>query len=176
MRKQIVENKFFAAAVICLVVTLLSSSDASAWDGRYHYRGGKWHRSGWFWAGAGVTALTVGAIVASLPPRREVVYVGGSPYYYYDNYYYRPCPRGYVVVPQPVIVEPAPQPVFVAPAAPQPMPAPVTQESFTVNIPNSRGGYTAVTLKRSGNGFIGPQGEYYADFPSVEQLRTMYGK
>ncbi len=49
-------------------------------------------------------------------------------------------------------------------------------ESFTVNIPNSKGGYTAVTLKRSGSGYTGPQGEYYSEFPRVDQLRAMYEK
>ena len=34
------------------------------------------------------------------------------------------------------------------------------QNEFTVNIPNDHGGYTAVVIKRSGNGFKGPQGEY----------------
>jgi hypothetical protein len=51
-----------------------------------------------------------------------------------------------------------------------------TQDSFTVNIPNNRGGYTAVILRKSGNGFIGPQGEFYPDFPKVEQLKLMYAK
>ncbi len=39
-----------------------------------------------------------------------------------------------------------------------------------------RGGYTAITLKKWGNGFIGPQGEYYSEHPTVEQLKTLYGK
>jgi hypothetical protein len=47
---------------------------------------------------------------------------------------------------------------------------------FTVNIPNDHGGFTAVVIKRSGNGFTGPQGEYYPDFPKVSQLKIMYGK
>lgn len=50
------------------------------------------------------------------------------------------------------------------------------QDSFVVNVPNDRGGYTAVTIRKSGNGFIGPQGEYYAQFPNVSQLKVMYGK
>lgn len=55
--------------------------------------------------------------------------------------------------------------------------APATQpDEFTVNIPNDRGGYTAVVIKRSGNGFIGPQGEFYPEFPKVSQLKVMYGK
>jgi len=49
-------------------------------------------------------------------------------------------------------------------------------DSFTVNVPNNKGGYTAVFLKKSGNGYIGPQGEYYPEFPKVYQLQKMYGK
>ena len=52
----------------------------------------------------------------------------------------------------------------------------VNNDSFTINIPNNKGGYTAVVLKRSGNGYVGPQGEFYADFPKVDQLQAMYGK
>jgi hypothetical protein len=56
-----------------------------------------------------------------------------------------------------------------------PVPAALPGE-FTVNIPNKHGGYTAVVIKRTGNGFTGPQGEYYPDFPKVFQLEIMYGK
>ena len=49
-------------------------------------------------------------------------------------------------------------------------------DSFTVNIPNYKGSYTPVTLTRSGTGFIGPQGEYYPEFPKIKQLKEMYGK
>ncbi len=50
------------------------------------------------------------------------------------------------------------------------------QNEFTVNIPNDHGGFTAVVIKRSGNGFTGPQGEFYPEFPKVFQLKIMYGK
>ena len=49
-------------------------------------------------------------------------------------------------------------------------------DTVTVNVPNNNGGYTAVVLKRSGNGYVGPQGEYYDQIPSNEQLQAMYGK
>ena len=49
-------------------------------------------------------------------------------------------------------------------------------DTVTVNVPNNNGGYTAVVLKRSGNGYVGPQGEYYDQVPSTEQLQAMYGK
>ncbi len=72
------------------------------------------------------------------------------------------------VEPEPVVVE---QPAQVA--------VPSTTyagDTVTVNVPNSNGGYTAVVLKRSGNGFVGPQGEYYDQVPSTTQLQAMYGK
>ena len=57
-----------------------------------------------------------------------------------------------------------------------PVPPTAQQNEFTVNIPNDHGGYTAVVIKRSGNGFTGPQGEFYPEFPKVSQLKIMYGK
>jgi len=47
-------------------------------------------------------------------------------------------------------------------------------DDFTVNVPNDQGGYTAMIIKKSGDGYIGPQGEYYTSFPSVYQLQTVY--
>ena len=133
-----------------------------------------------------MTALTLGAVAASLPPYYATVYAGGVPYYYYDGIYYRPCPSGYVVVPAPVMAAPA----VAAPVVTQPvMSSPVESanvvqaasptpqgELFTVNIPNYKGGYSPVTLTRSGTGFIGPQGEYYPEFPKIKQLKEMYGR
>jgi hypothetical protein len=50
------------------------------------------------------------------------------------------------------------------------------QNEFTVNIPNDHGGYTAVIIKKSGSGYLGPQGEYYPAFPKVSVLKVIYGK
>ena len=81
-----------------------------------------------------------------------------------------------------VPVPSSPPPVVTAVPAPPPVtttentPAAANSDTFTVNIPNAKGTYTAVTLKRSGNGFVGLQGEFYTDFPRVEQLKAMYGK
>lgn len=127
---------------------------------RYYYRDGRWYRPGLFGFGVAVAALTIGALIDVLPPRHTTVIVDGTPYYYGDDHYYRQAPYGgYVVVAPPVLVQ-----------------APVqTQETVTINIPNSRGGYTAVVLRRAGYGYLGPQGEYYAQSPTVEQLRALYG-
>ena len=196
-------SKFTAVVVIISALALaLPCSDAFAqphgggryggpghgWggEGRHYYRDGGWYRHGWLGFDIAVSALATGALIDSLPPRHTTVVVAGTPYYYYGNYYYRPYPDGgYVVVPPPVLAQPAvvmPQPAPVVAAAPAPVaaaitqPQPQTREESTINIPNSRGGYTAVTLKKAGTGYVGPQGEYYSDNPTVDQLKVLYGK
>jgi len=49
-------------------------------------------------------------------------------------------------------------------------------DDITLNIPNATGGYSAVLIKKSGKGFIGPQGEFYPEFPKVSVLKVLYGK
>lgn len=169
-----------------LIVTILGATASAHERGPVHYyRGDHWYRAGWFGLGVAVAALTVGALVEALPPRHTTVIVGNDAYYYYDGTYFRPAPGGYVVVPAPVVaspmvVVPPAAPVVVAspPVAPVAVVAPVPQDPgvVTVNIPNEKGSYTPVSLRRSGSGFVGPQGEYYPEFPKVEQLRMMYGK
>jgi len=98
-----------------------------------------------------------GAVVSSIPSDFKPVSVNGTIYYMDNGIYYIHTPSGYQVVTQPVQSAPA-------------------ANAFTVNIPNNGGGYTSVVLKRSGNGFVGPQGEFYSQFPNVSQLRSMYGR
>jgi len=127
---------------------------------RHYYRDGKWYKHGWFGFDILVSVLAIGAFIDALPPRHTTVVVAGTPYYYGDNRYYRQAPNGgYVVVSPPMLVQPPVQ----------------TQDTVTINIPNSRGGYTPVVLRRAGYGYLGPQGEYYADSPTVDQLRALYG-
>jgi hypothetical protein len=112
-----------------------------------------------------------GVVVTSLPLGLQPVIVNGTTYYTNSGIYYLYTPQGYVVVPQPLpVIQTArvDEPVNIA--------APTSSEDITVNVANTHGGYTAVTIKRSGEGFVGPQGEYYNEFPKVEQLRVMYGK
>lgn len=126
----------------------------------------------------------VGAYVNWIPPDFQPVIINGRTFYTDNGVYYRLTPNGYKVV-QPPVVYAQPQevieaqPVVAAPAPPAPpaMPMPADpQGSFTVNVPNSSGGYTSVVVTRSGNGYVGPQGEFYATFPTVAQLKAMYGK
>jgi uncharacterized protein YcfJ len=45
----------------------------------------------------------------------------------------------------------------------------------TVNVTNSNGSITPVTLERSGNQWRGPRGELYNSVPNESQLRSVYG-
>ena len=196
MYNYILKNKVLLILVIIVMVVSVISQDAYAWGGRGGWHGGRWYGNGWWWFGVAATALTIGAIVGSLPPYYNTVYYGGVPYYYYDGIYYRPYSNGYMVVQAPPVAAPVmvqqpytvAQPTVYAPvesanivqaasSVTQQVASPATQgEPFTVNVPNSKGGWTSVTLTRSGTGFIGPQGEYYKEFPKIKQLKEMYGK
>ncbi len=115
-----------------------------------------------------------GAVVTVLPVGIQPVMINGVTYYTNAGVYYQHTSQGYVVVPQPqvTVIEAAKAVHTISNKNSETN----SEDSFTVNVANSKGGYTAVALKRSGDGFIGPQGEYYAAFPKVEQLRIMYGK
>ena len=49
------------------------------------------------------------------------------------------------------------------------------QSTVQVNIHNSNGSYTPVILRKYGNEYIGPRGEYYTTLPSEAQLKAVYG-
>jgi len=112
----------------------------------------------------------------------QPVVINGVTYYVNNGVYYNYTAYGYQAVATPVGVVAAPTavpataPIVQADAVTVTPSSVNTDDSYTVNIPNGKGGYNAVLLKRSGNGFIGPQGEFYAEFPKVSQLQLMYGK
>jgi len=175
MPKSILKNKLCLVVILSLVLSL-SAASAFAWGGhrRYYWRGGGWYGPGWLGIDVAVSALAIGAVVDGLPAGYTTVAVGGVPYYYYGGYYYRHYPYGYVVVPQPVVT---PNVVY-APTAYEAAPLSVTQsqgKTVTINVPNSKGGYTPVTLVKYKSGYIGPQSEYYEGHATVEQLRALYG-
>jgi hypothetical protein len=44
-----------------------------------------------------------------------------------------------------------------------------------MNVPNSNGSYTPVQLKQVSGGWQGPKGEIYPSFPTVDELKNVYG-
>lgn len=147
------------ACVLALMLLVSFSTPAQAWG---HGRGWGWgHGGGWGWFGGGVAAgLVAGAVIASLPPRATVVYVGGVPYYYDGVTYYQTVPNGYVVVAPPtqVVVQQAPPPI-------------------EYHLQNVNGSVTVVTIQRDATGaYVGPKGDRYSVPPTADQLRAVYGK
>ncbi|MCX5656814.1 MAG: DUF6515 family protein [Candidatus Omnitrophica bacterium] len=183
MNKNIYSNKFWVIAGFCLMF-MLSSSNAFAWDRgrsrggsrevvtvrgeRYHYHDGRFYRPGWFGLELAIGVPPIGAVVTFLPSRHRTIISGGVAYYYYSDIYYTACPSGYIVVPAPAVVA--------LPTVPVVQPKVTAEEAAIINIPNSNGSYTTVTLVKHNNGYIGPQGEYYPAHPTVEQLKVLYGK
>ncbi len=47
--------------------------------------------------------------------------------------------------------------------------------TVVVNVTNSNGSVTPVTLQRHGNLYVGPRGEQYVSMPTESQLRSVYG-
>ncbi|MDE2222221.1 MAG: hypothetical protein KGK03_04025 [Candidatus Omnitrophica bacterium] len=135
---------------------------------RYHYCGGVYYT----YASGDYMLVNppAGAFVNAIPPDFHPVVINGITYYTDQGIYYVLTARGYQVVAPPVVEQPQ---VLTPPPAP---PTSYGQDSFTVNVPNNSGGYTTVVVKRSGKGYVGPQGEYYAEFPKVSELKAMYVK
>lgn len=157
-------------------------------------------------AGYVVIEPPLGAVIPVLPDGYTVVYVNGLPYYYYASTYYTVAPSGGYVVVSPavettttvvttpattVVTTPATTTTTVpaatqqttstpvaTPAATTTAPAATTTESdtFDVQIPNGNGSFTLVRLIRTKDGFLGPQGEFYPDHPTIEQLKARYVK
>ena len=189
-------------AVILILACLLQPAPAYAWRGRgwggspalgivavsvagasLLYSAGMFYRS--TPAGYVVVPSPMGAVVPALPPGSTVVYLGGVPYYYYGNTYYAVAPNGYVVTAPPAVAAPVAAAPGVAPVQ-APAPAPIAQQpvapasnepaSFETYIPNGNGSFTVVTLQKTEKGFLGPQGEFYADHPTEDQLKARYCK
>jgi len=128
------------------------------WAGgtRYYYDDGIYYG----YAGGDYVVVNppVGAVVSTIPPDFQPVVINTTTYYTNNGVYYVYTSHGYQVVSPPV-------PASVS-----------TQNAVTVNVPSDRGGYVTVVLKRSGGGFVGPEGEFYPVFPRVSQLQAMYGR
>ena len=125
-----------------------------------------------------------GAIVRTIPRDYKPIVIDGVTYYIVHGSVYMQTASGYQVMPQkPFMIEKYADeqknminiPAQTAIVSQQPVAA-NAEESFIVNIPNSKGGYTPIDIKKSGDGYTGPQGERYQEFPKVEELKTRYLK
>jgi hypothetical protein len=131
---------------------------------RYSYHDGNFYKLGLFSFAIALGVPVLGAVVHFLPFGHRSLVINGLTYYHYNNVYYRACPSGYVVVSDPVVN----QNVIAVQN--------LSGERVPINIPNSNGSYTAIMLVKQEDGYLGPQGEYYPGNPTIEQLKSLYGK
>ena len=80
-----------------------------------------------------------------------------------------------VVVQQPVYVQPQPRVVYTQPRQVIYVQQPIQPVSMVINVQNSNGSMTPVTMRQVGNQWVGPRGEYYDNLPTVGALRGVYG-
>ena len=178
----------FCSVVTVMIVTVISSGTAFAWGwGRkpsshdkqyghhsdirvlpydhvrisigglpYYYIEGVFYRKGL--SGYVMVTPPQGAVVRRLPEGYQMILFGNDIYYYYTAIYYQACKGGYVVVPTPVFS--SPQIVIIERSAPTTVKATMPAgRTVVINIPNSKGSFTPVVLRKADNGYIGPQGE-----------------
>ena len=170
--------------------TMAHPPGCGPWHGGGFYGGPGYYGYGhgpYFWTNFGLEcgALALGALVTYLPPERQVVVVNGATYYTAGGVYYQPYSTGYVVVNPPVqqVVVQQPTPVVVQTPTPQvnvvqqpqvlSTPPEASQPSMFY-VPNSNGTFVCIPLTKNGSTWIGPQGESYGVFPSVDQLKARY--
>ncbi|MFH0984079.1 MAG: DUF6515 family protein [Candidatus Omnitrophota bacterium] len=106
-----------------------------------------------------------GAMITALPERHKVIVYDKTDYYYYNSAYYVKQPTGYTVVTPPPSVVSSNAPAVEAP-----------EKTVVVTVPNPNGSYIPVTLQKYSDGYVGPNGEFYPDYPTIDQLKAMYAK
>ncbi|MCA9404917.1 MAG: hypothetical protein KC684_00120 [Candidatus Omnitrophica bacterium] len=120
---------------------------------KYHYHQGRYYKKSY--QKYQVVRAPRGICIPRMPFGYKTAYIKSKRYYIYDDVYYIRVKDGYQVVDDPNAI--------------------YEEKDFTVSIPNEYGGYTSIKLTRQDDGFVGPQGEYYEEFPKVAQLQVMYG-
>lgn len=126
--------------------------------------------------------------IIRLPRYARTVWHNNLRYYHHNDVYYRHSDCGYYRVSAPVIHEyktvyksrPVVKEVYKSEPRTKEIYVDDSTESgvdeFVINIKDSRGEYVGVKIKKYHHGYLGPQGEYYDEFPEVAQLKAMYVK
>ena len=90
-----------------------------------------------------------------------------------------PPSRPVMVVPYsqaPVVYGSAPAPIPVSQVSAPAAPPDQNKNTVEITIPNGNGSYMSVTLRKTDKGFLGPQGEFYPDRPTDQQLKERYAQ
>lgn len=130
-----------------------------------------WVHAGIFYMLNGDNYVIVDApVIHALPPYHRVVVINNKVYYVVNSVYYRPAPGGYVVVEKPAEV------VTIQTASAQTTAATTPSKTLKLYVPRLDGsGFKLVLLTRLESGYLGPQGEFYPQMPTISHLSQIYG-
>ena len=112
--------------------------------------------------------------VYDLPRTAKFVWIDGYKYYTYGGNYYRrsDCGTYYIVVDNPHTYREPPQDEITHYYEDTVYES--NQKEFVVHVRGKDGKLVTVRLTKEDDGYVGPQGEIYPEFPKVAQLREMY--
>ncbi|MBL8013238.1 MAG: hypothetical protein JNN05_05265 [Candidatus Omnitrophica bacterium] len=144
-------------------VVIPDGYDSIAYGGvNYYYNDGQFYVAS---GGQLVDAYPpMGAVIMRLPEDRAEVLMGGDNYYVYAGVFYQRYGSGYRVSVPPFSSD-ASNGVLIT-----------SRQNVTVRLPRENGGYKEIYLMATSDGYKGPQGEVYTEFPSIDQLQEMYGE
>lgn len=114
--------------------------------------------------------------IYDLPRTAKFVWVDGRKYYTYGGVYYRrsDCGTYYTVIENPHVYREPQQDEITHYYADTVYES--NQKEFVVHIRDKEGKLVTVRLTKEDDGYVGPQGEFYPEFPKVAQLREMYAE
>lgn len=188
-----------SSLILCLLMGMVSSLEARgdrhhghgfhSWSNHRHYshvrpfyRGGFHPR---IYIGFHHSRYWGGFYIGSRWFLGPTIVCAGIPYYYYNGEYYTPNGDELVAAIPPEMGSQLTEAAASSSAA-QPSENDTTKsgsvaigqpsDTVTVNIPNGSGSYSPVLLIKVENGYIGPQGEFYPENPTVAELQVLYGK
>jgi hypothetical protein len=168
------KKKFLLLAVVPLLVVFCSKSFAG-YNYCHNYYGGMRDNYGWnnfdFGINFNYGYPPAGAVFSNQPFSYPGIYPVGIPGYYYGNNYLTP----YTLFPASQTVQET-VPAAAAPTMTEAENMAKNGSFIVISIPKKDGGFVPVRLMKHGNGYIGPQGEFYAGHPTVDQLSALYGE
>lgn len=186
---------------LCLAISITFSTNTFAKLSGHHYSNHKikigknfnqykyknktyFYQNGNFYSPAGHNEAIIvnppyGMIIPNIPVGYQTYTVNGQEYHIYNNISYVESPNGgYTIVETP----PTAPKMHKEQGLTNSDPAKnkyneykfKSPDDLSVKIPNNDGTFTLVPLKKTDDGFIGPQGEKYENFPSINDLKKRY--
>lgn len=159
------------------LISGVSTSAVARWGNRFHDNG--FNGRGWYGSSYHYPHMWGGFYIGPQWFGGPTIVIDETPYYYYNGSYYTPQGDYLIAVAPPQAPTTQAEVPSAAPANAQlkadPKNTKPTGDTATINVPNKTGGFTPVKLVKTEKGYIGPQGEFYPEHPTIAELKVLYG-